>query len=250
VGLGIKRMARDLAAQVFNLVVFPEYERHTWHESSYFKRLLSILEIDCIFDVGANRGQFGRWLRVNGFSGEIISFEPNPAAFAELQVAASVDEKWICYPWALGSENGQMCLNVMRSDDFSSFLNPRADVDFAHANKIASMVEVPIKTLEDVYKPSKRPFLKMDTQGYDLQVLKGAANVLPEFCGLLSEVSFVQIYDGAPTFSESMSSIREAGFLPSALFSVHPAETLKLVEMNAYFVREDLIELDPAIRMR
>src|SRR4051812_11612391 len=101
----------ELASKAFNVVIFRDFEKYHWPEKAYTQRLLNLLEIDCVFDVGANRGQYGRWLRSLGFKGLIISFEPNPAAFAELKQQAS--SSWICLPYALGTETGDFPFNVM-----------------------------------------------------------------------------------------------------------------------------------------
>ncbi len=62
-GLGLRRKAREIAGKALDLVILPEHERYTWPERDYMQRLLKLLDIDCVFDVGANRGQYGRWLR-------------------------------------------------------------------------------------------------------------------------------------------------------------------------------------------
>src|SRR3982751_6790287 len=115
-GFGLKRRSRELALQLFDLIIIPEHERYHWPERDYAQRLFRILDIDYVVDVGANRGQYGKWLRSLGFRGLIISFEPNPTAFAELRQNASED--WVCLPYALGSESGELPFNIMADDVF------------------------------------------------------------------------------------------------------------------------------------
>jgi FkbM family methyltransferase len=246
-GFGLKRRSRELASLAFNVIIFPEFEQYHWPEKAYTQRLLHILDIDCVFDVGANRGQYGRWLRNLGFGGLIVSFEPNPGPFAELQRQA--DSNWICLPYALGSETGELPLNVMADDVFSSFLNPSGAEEYAAENTVVATVTAPIKRLDDVFlevgPKFARPFLKVDTQGFDLEVLKGARETISQFRGIVSEVSIKRLYAKAPTFEESSAAIGKAGFQPAGMFSVNPYNTLSLIEMNAYFVRKDLAGLDP-----
>jgi FkbM family methyltransferase len=164
-GFGIKRRSRELASRAFNVIVIPEVERYHWPEKSYLQRFLRILDIDCVFDVGANRGQYGKLLRSLGFTGLIVSFEPNPVPYAEL--LKQRDDKWICFPYGLGSEPGELPFNVMADDVFSSFLSPSGAEEYAAENSVVSTVTVPIKRLKDLLDEIgtsfSRPFLKLDT---------------------------------------------------------------------------------------
>ena len=246
-GFGLKRRSRELASQAFNLVIFPEFEQYHWPERAYAQRLLEILDIDCVFDVGANRGQYAKWLRNLGFRGLIVSFEPNPTAFAELQRQAG--SNWICLPYALGGETGELPFNVMADDVFSSFLKPSGAEEYAAENTVVATVAAPIKRLDDVLQQIEaefeRPFLKLDTQGFDLEVVRGAGESIAQFRGIVSEVSIKRLYAKAPTLEESRAAIGQAGFELGGMFSVNPYKTLSLIEMNAYFVRKDLVSLDP-----
>ena len=246
-GLGIKRWSRELAYRAFGQIVIPEIDRYHWPEKDYFQRLLNLLEIDCVFDVGANRGQYGKLLRNLGFRGLIVSFEPNPVPHDELR--KQLDDKWICFPYGLGSEAGSLPFNVMADDVFSSFLSPSGAEEYAAENSVVSTVTVPVKLLRDVVKEIEpkfaRPFLKLDTQGFDVEVIKGAGETISQFRGIVSEVAIKRLYANSPTFEESRGVIEQAGFQPAGLFSVNPYKTLSIVEMNAYFVRKDLVSLDP-----
>ena len=246
-GFGLRRRARELASKALEVVVFPQHEQYHWPEKAYTQRILKILDVDCVFDVGANRGQYGRWLRDLGFHGLIISFEPNPNAFAELEKHAT--DNWVCLPYALGAEEGDARFNVMADDVFSSFRDPSGAAEYSAENTIVDTVTVPVKRLDTIFHDFEgrltQPFLKLDTQGFDLEVVKGAEDIISNFCGIVSEVAIKRLYAQSPTFEESSAVIARAGFEPAGMFSVNPYKTLSLVEMNAYFVRKDLVELDP-----
>ena len=246
-GFGLKRRSRELASYAFDVIIFPVFEQYHWPEKAYTQRLLQILDIDCVFDVGANRGQYGKWLRNLGFRGLIVSFEPNPAAFEELQRHASSD--WLCLPYALGTETGEFPFNVMADDVFSSFLRPSDAVEYSAENTVVGTVSARVKRLDEVYlelgSKFARPFLKLDTQGFDLAVIRGAGEIISQFRGMVSEVAIKRLYADSPTFEESSAAIGRAGFQPAGMFSVNPYKTLSLIEMNAYFVRKDLVGLDP-----
>lgn len=250
---GLKQKARGLASSLFNVVVFPKYEAYHWPEKQYARRLLRMLEIDCVFDVGANRGQFGQWLRHLGFDGSIISFEPLVGPFQELKALAAADGNWRCLPVALGREPGIKPLNQMASDVFSSFLSPTGDeaAGYISENTVESTCDAQIDTLDRIFASLqsellfKHPLLKMDTQGFDLEVVTGAKRVLHNFSALLSEVAFKRLYQNAPSFAEAITAYESAGFDLAGMFPVHPYKTLKLIESNAYLVRRDLAGLDP-----
>jgi Methyltransferase FkbM domain len=102
-------------------------------------------------------------------------------------------------------------------------------------------VSVPVERLDaiiDKIVPSGRFFLKMDTQGYDLKVMKGAAGCLDRICMLQSEVAMKPLYEGAPAYRESLEALEKLGFAVSAIFNLHRDEHLRLGEFDCIMVRE------------
>lgn len=240
--LGIKRRLADAAASAFDLVIFWEGERYDWPEKDYVARLFKHFGVECVFDVGANRGQYGKWLRSMGFKGKIISFEPQPGPFAILSRKAEKDGNWLCFPWALGREPSLMFLNQMASDDFSSFRQPTGNQEYAAENTVVGTIEVEVKTLDEAFRRfgSGSSFLKLDTQGFDLEVVAGGRETLKSFVGISSEVSMKPLYKNSPGLEDSIAMFEKLGFAPVRMFPVHPYEMFNLIEMNAYFVRQDL----------
>ena len=90
--------------------------------------------VDCVLDVGANRGQYGHELRQAGYRGRLMSFEPVEHLCRELQQAAAGDATWSAHCMALGRETGAFDINVTRHDVFTSF---RAPIAFAAGTKIS-----------------------------------------------------------------------------------------------------------------
>lgn len=241
-GFGLKKRLFNVAASAFDLEIFWKGERHHWPERDYVIRLFDYLDIGSVLDVGANRGQYGKWLRTIGYTGEIISFEPRPHAFEILSAEAAQDKQWTCYPWALGRERGKLQLNQMASDDFSSFRQPAATGLYHSENTIVGTIEAEVETLDNAASmASQRAFLKLDTQGFDLEVVAGGRTVIRNFAGVSSEVSLKRLYCNTPGIEESVATFEELGFSPSRMFPVHPAEMFNLFEMNAYFVNGDYL---------
>lgn len=225
----------------------PSWRTSQVDEEHHMRRLLAHLKVDCVFDVGANVGQYAEKLRrYCGFTGLILSFEPNPAALTELMAAAKKDPLWEVFPIALGTENGAIEFQAYDDSKLGSLLefdptSPNAPRDMGNT-KI--MVEVDtlaslIPLLQDRFG-FERPFLKMDTQGYDMNVAKGAGDDLKTFRGIQSEVSFSSIYSKAPMFDEVVGYYQGQGFILSRLFPNNDVHFPKLVEMDVAMIRSDL----------
>jgi len=214
---------------------------------SHLRIMLEKLDIDLVLDVGANNGGYGRMLRKIGYAGQIVSFEPVQRCHDALVRQMEGDARWSAYRYALGERKTTLEINVPKSDDFSSFLDVTASAkeiwsdDFATVDKETVQVE----RLDDVFAgivdafPSCRNvFLKMDTQGYDLEVLKGAASVVPQIIGLQSEISMLPIYQGMPDYLESLTVFRKHGFEVTGLYPVsRDMDTLLVVEMDCVMRR-------------
>ncbi len=203
--------------------------------------------IDCVLDVGANIGQFGSEIRSLGYTGKIDSFEPLSTAMLTLQSLAENDPLWTPYPFALGSGNESMDINVSANSPSSSFLPLNAELDTGSIDlSTVSTETVQIKKLDDVFADivgdARNIYLKVDTQGYESSVLDGAEKSLPSIAMVQMELSLVTNYDGEMLIEEMMQRMRSLGFTPWWLLDGfrHPG-TLQLFQADVFFVRNDLI---------
>ncbi|MER8950803.1 FkbM family methyltransferase [Mesorhizobium sp. M0959] len=238
-------MHRTLSPLIYRegTAIVPSRVRHHWAQRQYVKRFLNGLEADCVLDVGANIGGFGTELRLVGYQGLIISFEPDPECFTRLSRLTSKDPNWVALNVALGSTEESRGLNVMAAHVLNSFLPPSIEETkrLEGLNKVEKTVTVTVRTLDTmIHELSgqydfRRPYLKMDTQGFDVEVFKGASSVLSQFVGMQSEVSLKTIYEGAPTWREAIAVYEAAGFEVTALYAVHP-EATELLDMDCYLV--------------
>jgi len=210
------------------------------------KNALDRLGIDLVLDVGANRGQFGEELRRMGYAGRIVSFEPIASAFSDLSAVAARDGNWECHEMALGRHNEERLLRVSDDSVFTSFLEPNrwCGERFGSRATDGRSERVVVRRLADLMADSafrldgRRVFLKMDTQGFDLEVFGG----LPDGCNavvlLQSEVSVVPIYEGMPHFTESIAAFERAGYEVIGLFPVSTdLSTLRVIEYDCLMVR-------------
>ena len=236
-----KRQLAHLAERVSGAIIVHPEELHQLPERVHLRRFFKHFEVDCVFDVGANIGQYAQHLREEvGYEGAIISFEPMPHAVEQLQKRAVGDPNWHIVELALDRESGPASFNVMESDTFSSLHAPLADQPnaFNAQNVIRQQIQVMRSTLALEFPKWReklgfsRPFLKMDTQGHDLAVFEGAGDTVSAFVGLQSELSLRLLYEGTPGFTESLDAYSKRGFRLSALVP------------NTAGIFPDLIEMD------
>ena len=131
--------------------IVPNWRLKTHPQELYLRRLFRELGIDCVFDVGANIGQYHDFIRNNvGFEGMIVSFEPIPSNVEILREKAKNDKKWVIEGYALGASSGNAIFNVMSTTEFSSFLEPDNSVirRFSHGNSVKERITVEVKTLD------------------------------------------------------------------------------------------------------
>ncbi|MFZ4766069.1 MAG: FkbM family methyltransferase [Roseimicrobium sp.] len=214
--------------------------------NEHLKQLFKRLEVTCVLDVGANDGAYAESLRHEvGYQGWIHSFEPLPKQLEVLRSKAAKDPRWVIHPYALGAESGAADFHVMSSDVFSSFLtpDPNQPVKYADSNRVSQTLSVTIRTIAEVLPDilaqhgAGPVYLKMDTQGYDLQVFAGAQFALPHIVALQSELAFNNIYAQAPGWQEMVRAFGEGGFRPSFLLPISFDSGLGILEADGIFVR-------------
>ncbi len=212
-------------------------------------QLFDLYNIDLVLDVGARVGEYGDWLRRNGYVGEIWSFEPVSENFQQLRKASSADSGWRVFNVALGADEGRAEINVSQTSHFSSFYTAsdetRQDEQFKGAQTVGRE-DVEVRTLDGLLRDNpdlqkRRVYLKLDTQGYDLQVLSGGSAFLRTVAALQTEVALQPLYIESPTFDESLQAVRDAGFLISGLFPVANRPDLSVVEMDCVAVQPALL---------
>jgi FkbM family methyltransferase len=168
---------------------------------------LACHRIDTVLDIGANEGQYAKHLREVGFRGRIVSFEPLSGAYERMKATAAKDALWSVAPrGALGDENGELQMNVASNGGASSSIFGMMKAHHHAAPDVTYVASetVPVLRLdvaaEKFLRDRDRVFLKVDVQGYELHVLRGAAGILPRILGAEIEVSFAALYDGQPSF--------------------------------------------------
>ena len=212
--------------------------------SNHLQAVFDRYAIELIVDVGAHHGQFARLVRGIGYEGPIVSYEPVPAAFEELARVSADDPAWSVHRLALGRREGPRPINVSKSTDFSSFrrLNAYALDAFPKA-RVAGEETVAVRRLDtalDEHAPDAGAapiFLKIDTQGSDLDVLKSASGVLERVAALQTEVPLRPLYEGVAGMPQVLAALAAGGFALSGVFPVSADEELRLIEVDCVAVR-------------
>ncbi len=218
-------------------------------EQLHLKKLLDFLDVDCVFDIGANQGQYAEMLRNRAnYKGYIFSFEPNPHDAAVVRKRAQRDSKWIVSELAISDKDGSAEFHIMNASQFSSLSMPKHDDVqlFAQMNAVSETITVRTERLETTLRRLQaqygfaRPFLKMDTQGYDVHIFKGSSSVVREFVGLQSELAIAKLYADSVDFREAIAEYERHGFTLSALVPNNAGHFPILVESDCIMVRSDL----------
>jgi FkbM family methyltransferase len=224
-----------------DIVRFPSTSIHTFN--GFLLRLLRELEIDCVLDVGANVGQYGANLRAIGYEGSIVSFEPVDASYRSLSTRAAGDDGWRTVPIALGATGATGEMNVTASSVLASLRRPLLDGPewIRPQMAVVDMEAVEVSRLDAVFEEvtggARQAFLKLDTQGWDLEVIAGAAGCLDHVVAMQSELSVIPLYEGTPTWLEALAELRSLGFQPTWMAPVQLDGPIRPIELDCILVR-------------
>lgn len=214
-------------------------------------KLINDRRITTILDCGANAGQYVDDLKTAGWKGKVYSFEPLSDAYEKLRARAEASEEWGTFHFALGERNEESTIRIAGNSYSSSLLE--FSNDFKELRPDASPVgteTVTIRRLDDVVKEEGLEFdgpvmLKLDVQGFELSVLRGALETLPRVSMLQCELALIPSYEGGATFVEVREFLRERGFVLAHLIDGHANhETGELREMDGIFLNTRLAPVD------
>lgn len=216
--------------------------------------LLAATGTDLVLDVGANEGQYALELRRLGYAGGIVSFEPIQEVGARLRANLAGDPAWEYRAMALGAEDGTARIRVGAETATSSLLAP-SEYLVERANQARSVrdEEVRVARLESVFEAGwrgRRLWLKIDTQGFEMNVLRGGEAVLGDVGMVQLELSLKPLYVGEPGFLEVAGWLAARGF---DLVGLEPgfveARTGRLLQSDVIFARRGLFDAQD-VRLR
>jgi FkbM family methyltransferase len=189
------------------------------------------IEITTVFDVGAYKGTWSQQVRRSFPEASFVLFEPNKVHNEEIS-----KRKFPVYNLVLGRSTGSKVKFYSTGSTGDSFFLEKNDF------YIGKEKEVEVVSLKDViekYGLQFPDFLKLDTQGSEMEILLGAKDVLQEIKLILVELPITKMNVGAPSLSEVVEHLENQNFVPIHLSEIHNVIDI-LVQVDIAFLRRDL----------
>jgi FkbM family methyltransferase len=224
------------------------YKLHLKNELKRRLKIINQCKIDVLFDIGANVGQYALKMRNLGYKKKLISFEPLKADFEILKRTASHDKFWTVFNYALGDEDSVGFINISGRSDNSSILNmlPKHSESKAGLSYIGKQ-EIEIKKLDTIFssfvEKENNVMIKIDTQGYEKNVIDGAIESLEQISIIQLEMSIVPLYEGEMLLTEMIKYLENRGFQLFSLENGHYIrQTGQLLQVDGIFVNKILVD--------
>jgi FkbM family methyltransferase len=174
--------------------------------------------------------------------------------YARLESVSQPDPLWTVHPYALGDRDSHGEINVLTEATLTSFL-PRNEPalrqmgyeKYLKETELARKEVVPVRRLDTVFSEviphaGARVFLKSDTQGFDMHVVRGAAACLPRIPALQIELSIRHIYEGVPDYRDAVAELDALGYEVTGLYPVQRDSAMRIVNLDRVMIRKDEAE--------
>jgi len=217
----INTILRSLKMQLISDWEINELVRSSNESGVYKSRRLEWIQkknISVVFDVGANEGQYAQELYEAGYVGSVVSFEPLSDAFASLKNRAQAIPNWKVVNTALGEKES------------------------CPESKCYTQVMIRVERLASHWKQhcenDESIWLKIDVQGFELSVLKGAGDFLRKAAAIELELSLVPLYEGQPLMCDLIRFLNENGFSLVAMQEIFSdPETRETLQIDGIFLK-------------
>ncbi len=204
------------------------------------------MNIQTILDIGANTGQFVEWIRPIFPKAKIISFEPQPDVFKHLQNLAQQAENWIAVNIALGDIEGSVQMNkhTEYSPSSSILASTKLNAQLYPSSAVQEKIDVTVATLDNWSREYSTPFeksllIKMDVQGFESSVIRGAREVIFGADAVITEVNVKKLYENQTTFLEIVSMLSDLGFVYQSNIDCGLDSASRVISFDALFMKMD-----------
>lgn len=205
---------------------------------------LKRLELRSVIDVGANDGQFAKYVRKRIPEATLYCFEPLPQAFAKLSDWANSKRDVHVYNIALGETSGtaEMLLHSDHSPSSSILATTTLSTELYPFTKNQERIEVKVERMDDVLSGVsmhvKPPYMvKLDVQGFEGSVIRGGNSIFSSAAACIVEISLDGLYEGQSTFKEIFGELDALSFRYAGNLSQVYANDGHVIYLDAVFVR-------------
>ncbi|SRR5258708_4500353 len=193
-----------------------------------------------VIDIGANRGQFALVARRCFPLARIISFEPLATPAKEFGAIFRNDPEVVLHQAAVGPVRERRTMHIAGRDDSSSLLplTPTQNRLFPGTAEVGT-VSTDVAPLQDFLQSREIPapaMLKIDVQGFELQVLRGCESLLERFAYVYAECSFIELYKGQALADEVIAWLRERRFRLTGIYNMVNDVSGKAIQADFFFV--------------
>ena len=221
--------------RAFYKLVVPSFEHRK------VLKLLQKRNLDLIIDVGSNKGQFTFISKIYFPDITIYSFEALKSEFKKYINLVSSFKNIKAYNYALGNIKKKTRMNIASSPDSSSLL----EINEIQSKEFGTFEtnfyeEIEVRRLDewlDQIKDFNSILMKIDVQGFELEVLKGSKQVLKHINYLYIEASSVELYKNQPLLENIKDYLFEEGFFLEGSFNQSYGENNKLIQGDYLFTR-------------
>jgi len=195
-----------------------------------------------IVDVGANVGQFALFALKRFPKATIYSFEPLEDCWNKFDSVIGPDTRVRLYRYGIGQEDSTSLINVTNENDSSSILTPSGAQEESFGTVVVERKNIELRRLaslltsNDLVAPA---LLKIDVQGFELDVLKGSKELLNCFDCIYVEASYVELYRYQALAGDVVGFLQENGFEMRGVFNQYADNKRGPLQADFLFAKTD-----------
>ncbi len=232
----VKHNIKSLIERITGLTVSRKRNDFDLIRSALIRNLQPDLAIDC----GANAGQWGSGIKREFPGLRLISFEPLINSFEILEKKSRTHKDWEVHKVALSSYTGTSIMHFASNEGMSSSLNTPVLHSIVHPEIVfKESMEISVSTLDDYHLAGNRMFLKMDVQGHESELLKGATESIDSVAMIEVESSFTPLYESEVSHHELVTKLSAMGFIPYTFGNVHRDVKGRVWQLDTLLVRSE-----------